>query len=169
MDNTVSSATGFTPNYLTTGREIDLGQQPAITRGGDLVANAKAAVKIAFRSLKKNQVRMERQLNKLRNQNGRIAVRDWVMLESDRIVLPGHSVLSVKYRPKYLGPFKVINEESRENFALKLPMGFTRLHPWFLIQKPKLYMSAGGKDLMKDEALSRKDSGSGQRSRLRDG
>ena len=30
MNNTVSPATGFTPNYLTSGREIDLGQQPVL-------------------------------------------------------------------------------------------------------------------------------------------
>ena len=159
MNNTVLPATGFTPNYLTSGREIDLGQQPVITRGGDLVENGREAANIVKENLEKNRERMERHRNRLRNQGVTVEVQDWVMLESEGIVLPGHSVLSAKNRPKYVGPFKVVEGDNHENFKLDLPPSLSKLHPWFSVQKLKVYLSAESKDLTVGEALSRKDFG----------
>ena len=151
MNNSVSAATGYSPNYLCCGREVDLGADIS-KHGGDLMGRMAEALELAKEGMERARQQMAKRLRRLRKQGAILERLDWVMVESDGINQAGHVLLSAKNRPRYLGPFKVAEfERELENF--KLPPSLPRVFPWFSIQKLKLYLKTGGKDMTKQEGV----------------
>ena len=99
---------------------------------------------------------MIRRLNRLRKQGVTIEDRDWVMLETEGLNAGGHALLSAKNRPRYLGPFKVIDSDQvLENYHLELPPSLRRVYPWFSSQKLKVFHKADEAPMTQAKVLDR--------------
>ena len=158
MNNTVSEATGFSPNYLCHGLEVDLGASGLDVKelGGDLMMRMGKAIDDAKETMERRRERMIRRLNRLRKQRVTIEDRDWVMLETEGLNAGGHALLSAKNRPRYLGPFRVIDSDQvLENYHLKLPPSLRRVYPRLSSQKLKVFHKADEAPMTQAQVLDR--------------
>ena len=96
MNNTTSSATGYSPSYLAYGWELDIDQAVGKSGREDQVTEREKALAMAKRAIEAGRVRMKELLDRRRNQSVSIKVNDWVMLESQDLKLPGLSDRSRK-------------------------------------------------------------------------
>ena len=117
MNNTVSAATGYLPSFLAYGWELDLDQLVDGSGRATQLDARKEALMIARNTIEEGRARMVEILSSRRNQSVRVAVYDWVMLESGGLNLPGLSDRSKKTMSRYLGPFRYIwTSKNRRSF-----------------------------------------------------
>jgi hypothetical protein len=130
MNNSVSSATGFSPFHLALGltprfyKETRQGA-PRLIRDMDKNLN-EAKIQIAAA-----QDRMIKNANRRLSPGEKLNVTDLVWLHRDGITWPADSRQDSKLLPRYLGPFKITSVDTdKGNYTLELPH-FFRVHPVF--------------------------------------
>ena len=82
---------------------------------------------------------MEKYVNKHRRAVD-FSVGDLVWLKTEHLPLGAH--LSRKLAPKWVGPFKILQEINPVAFKLELPVKFNKMHPVFHSSQLKLHSGA---------------------------
>jgi hypothetical protein len=134
-NDAVHVGTGFSPFYLNTGQHLwrwllGLRQvRPAMC----LLANIEKAVALAKRQISRAQLVYAAKAS--RGGRGSTYVEgDLVMVKAANFQLPEHP--NNKFKPKYIGPFRVARKVQPDTYALHLPghmKGHNRIHASMLL------------------------------------
>ena len=129
LNTSVSTTTGFTPAYLAFGLNprSSINNTHATLDHKELYQDlAQAQLNIA-----RQQDKMETMANDKRQLGKQIKIGDYVLLNKDGINWPAHQLEDSKLLPKRLGPFKVLQIDSRlQNYKLDLPWKL-KIHKYF--------------------------------------
>ena len=118
LNNSVSSATGFSPFVLAYG--LNPGKVlPTIDK--DLQSEIQERIQVAQLKLARQQDQMESQANTNRSAPEPILPGQRVLLKRDGITWPADSQTDAKLLSKYLGPFTLKSQDTNGNYELELP------------------------------------------------
>lgn len=129
----VHTATGDTPAYVATGDDLWVpgsvsGEGRRTAKDSDL-----AAVWDATRDqLIHSETQAIQQANKRRTARVELRVGDRVYLSTQSITI---REVSEKFKPKFIGPYRIEEIVGHGSYRLALPPGLTRLHPVFNVDK----------------------------------
>jgi transposase InsO family protein len=139
-NNMPHTATGFSPNELTYGTNLNstmLGEIPeshVVPAADELAVDIKRIAEAATVNLLKAQAEQAKYYDRKRLSTS-FAVGDKVLLSIGGLNIP----MSPKYTEKYMGPFEVIGIDlSRDNYQLRLPSA-RKIHNQFHISKLHQY------------------------------
>jgi hypothetical protein len=138
-NNTPQTSTGFSPNELTFGcnMNIELTSTPTNVESVDTLTRRIAAlVKETQQNLRAAQERQAHEYNKHRDTEASLEVGEEALLSTAGLNLQ----TSVKYTHRFLGPFKVLKKLPNNNYRLALP-SCVRIHPVFHISKLHKYVA----------------------------
>jgi hypothetical protein len=141
-NSAVSSSTGHAPFETLYGvqprtniawiREVPIRDTIPSTR--DYIQGHQERFTVVRDALRDAQHTMETQYNKHHNDVS-YSVGDLVYLNAENIKASSRATkLSAKLRPRYLGPYKILERQGNLNYKLDLPPG-SRLHPVFHVSK----------------------------------
>ncbi len=136
--NTPHTSTGYSPNELTFGSNLNtaLDASPTgIATADELTSSIDATIIDARSRILKAQEEQARYYNVSRR---RVTFKtgDNVLLTTDGLNIP----TSPKYTHRFLGPFKVLEVKDNDNYKLDLPSTM-RIYPTFHISKLHLYQA----------------------------
>jgi hypothetical protein len=136
-NDAVHVGTGFSPFYLNAGQHprspvaVAVGASPGAA--GDVFANIEKAVALAKQHISRAQLVYAGNAN--RGSRGSAYVEgDLVMVKAANFHLPEHP--NDKFKPKYIGPFRVARRVQPDTYALHLPghmRGHNRIHASMLL------------------------------------
>ena len=137
-NNTPHTSTGYSPNELTFGSNLNtaLDASPTgIATADELTSSIDATIIDARTRILKAQEEQARYYNVSRR---RVTFKkgDNVLLTTDGLNIP----TSPKYTHRFLGPFKVLEVKDNDNYKLDLPSTM-RIYPTFHISKLHLYQA----------------------------
>jgi len=138
-NNTPHTSTGFSPNELTFGANmnIELACAPTnVDTVDELTRRVAAIVQETHRHLKAAQERQAHEYNKHRDIGATLDVGDEALLSTAGLNLK----TSLKYTHRFIGPFKVLKKLAHDNYKLALPP-CVKIHPEFHISKLHKYTS----------------------------
>ncbi len=148
MNSAKQSSTGMSPYQMVFGREMTLPVDTRLGTGlvstnpavGDLGTRLREVWDTARKQIEKSQQRQKRNADESRRKE-EFKVGDQVMLSTEELRLIGSKELmrSVKFLPKYIGPFRVISVRNRNAYKLELPPKF-EIHPTVNISRLKRYV-----------------------------
>lgn len=142
-NNRTSSATGYTPFYLNTGRHprmsTDLKKDVKTPQAKEFADQMKELHQLAEKALHKAAETMKKYYDKKRDpKTPEFKIGDLVWLDASDL---NTTRPAKKLREKRLGPFKVLKKLSSLNYKLQLPPIWTQIHPVFHIEKLFPYQS----------------------------
>ena len=131
-NNTPHTSTGFSPNELTYGQNLNtqVNIHPTkILAADELCKQVHHFLQVAQKHMEQAQERQAKAYNRSRR-TLKFKLGDLALLLAAGLALGG----SEKYTHHYLGPFRVIKIEENDNYKLKLPP-VMRIHPIFHVSK----------------------------------
>ena len=135
LNNSVSSATGYTPFELAYGTSPD---KHIAWLDQDLEREIRERIKLAHVRMARYQDKMEQQANENRSEAEPIKPGDRVLLSRVGINWPAEQLSDQKLVSKYLGPSMVKSVDDNGKFQLELP-GNLRIHDHFAPDVVKRY------------------------------
>ena len=136
-NNTPHTSTGFSPNELTFGSNMNMEltcSPTSVDSVDDLTRRVAAIVQETQRHLKAAQERQAHEYNKHRDLGASLSVGDEALLSTAGLNLK----TSMKYTHRFIGPFKVLKKLANDNYRLALP-SCVKIHPEFHISKLHKY------------------------------
>lgn len=142
-NNSYSKSTGYSPFYLNLGKDPD----PGITivnksyneSAEEFSQRIRSLVCIAKDNILKAQESQEKYYN-LKRKDCQFKEGDYVLLSTENIVLKDNNNIKIppKFKPRYIGPYKVLKSISKVAYKVQLPEKM-KIHPVFHISLLKEY------------------------------
>ena len=143
-NNSVSATTSFTPFYLNYGLDPrkdlnELYKESPNETAKEFANRMNILLKQAKDEISKSVDNMEKYYN-LNRKNAEFKVGDLVLLSTKNIKYRNqkNKIISKKFKPKYIGPFKILEKISTLAYKLDLPNEL-KIHPVFNIIALKKY------------------------------
>ena len=145
INNSIQASTGFTPFYLSYGREVELPLDRAIAglrpsncpEASERIRRLKSALDVARIHIEKAQERQSKYTNRHRR-DVTFKVGDRVLLSTEHLRMVGADKRTPKFTYKYIGPFKVKRVANANAYELDLPPQL-RIHPVLNVSRLKEY------------------------------
>ena len=144
-NSAVNMSSGFSPFYLCQARHPRspltsiLPESTNVKSVEDFVSGLQSSWSIAYDTISESQERQAHYANQHRVVQD-FQVDDYVLLSSKNIRLHVNNDAGKKLRPKFLGPFRIVEKTSLVNYKLELPPSLSKIHPVFHCSLLRLYV-----------------------------
>ena len=183
-NDAVHAGTGYSPFYLNYGEHprtllsvaVNNGQ---VTAAANVFRNIQQAVQLAKQHIVRAQAVYSAYASK-GAEHSTYVVGDWVLLRAKNLNLPEHP--NDKFKPRYIGPFKVARQIKQDTYALHLPdhmrvhnvfhasqlLPFRQRGEWVFpaLERPGPVLVDGVEEHLVDKVLNRRNRRYGKGSRL---